>query len=52
MLLALGNIMVDDRYLGGPGDIFVSGLDSDMIKSWTLLTKVVHEQGCPIIAQL
>ncbi|KAL6857601.1 hypothetical protein ACO1O0_005042 [Amphichorda felina] len=44
--------MVDDRYLGGPGDIFVSGLDSDMIKSWTSLTKAVHEQGCPIIAQL
>ncbi|KAH7124647.1 hypothetical protein EDB81DRAFT_911683 [Dactylonectria macrodidyma] len=44
--------MVDDKYLGSPGDVAVSGPDSIIVEGWTAWAKSVREQGCCIIAQL
>ncbi|KAH6869484.1 hypothetical protein B0T10DRAFT_533849 [Thelonectria olida] len=44
--------MVDEKYLGSPGDVAVSGPDSTILEGWTAWTKGVHEHGCHIIAQL
>jgi 2,4-dienoyl-CoA reductase-like NADH-dependent reductase (Old Yellow Enzyme family) len=44
--------MVDEKYLGSPGDVAVSGPDAAIVEGWMAWTKGVHEHGCRIIAQL
>lgn len=44
--------MVDDKYLGGPGDVAVSGTDSEIIQHWAAWTGGVREQNCSMIAQM
>lgn len=49
---ASGNIMIDERYLGGNGDVAVSCSDSATFEQWSKWTEAVRSHESIIIAQL
>ena len=44
--------MVDNAYLGAPGDVAISGSDSATVDCWSPWVESVHEEGGRIFAQL
>ncbi|KAF2269838.1 FMN-linked oxidoreductase [Lojkania enalia] len=44
--------MVDDRYLTAPGDVAVTGSDSDVVERWAAWTRAVRNTDSIMIAQL
>ncbi len=46
-----GNIMVDDRYLGGPRDVAVSETGPSALRRWSAWTRATRGHDCHMIAQ-
>jgi hypothetical protein len=44
--------MVDDRYLGGKGDIAVTGNSSANLERWSAWVAAADDHDCHMIAQL
>lgn len=44
--------MVDERYLGGPGDVSVSTSGESTLQEWSSWAQSTKGHGCHLIAQL